>query len=213
MAIKNVIKKIPGMQGILKKRYKRRWRKNNLDNFTTIGKYLFDQSKVLIGKGTYGELNIIQFERTCGMVKIGNFCSIAPNVTFITDGEHAYNTISTYPFASKYLKKNNETLTKGDIEVGDDVWICYGSTILSGVNIGQGAIVAAGAVVTKDVAPYAIVAGVPAKVIKYRFESALIEDLLKIDYSKLSLDIILKNREALYMEFNSSEQLDWLPQK
>ena len=81
------------------------------------------------------------------------------------------------------------------------------------VSIGQGAVVAAGAVVTKDVPPYAIVGGVPAKVIKYRFEPEMIAELLKIDYRKLSKEDIEKHIDDLYTELKDPSQLDWMPKK
>ena len=84
---------------------------------------------------------------------------------------------------------------------------------MSGVHIDQGAVVAAGAVVTKDVPPYAIVGGVPAKVIKYRFEPEMIEELLKVDYSKLTNEDIEKHIDDLYMELKDPSQLDWMPKK
>ena len=84
---------------------------------------------------------------------------------------------------------------------------------MSGVHIGQGAVVAAGAVVTKDVPPYAIVGGVPAKVIKYRFEPEMIEELLKVDYSKLTKKDIEKHIDDLYTELKDPSQLDWMPKK
>lgn len=79
------------------------------------------------------------------------------------------------------------------------------------MNIGQGAVVAAGAVVTNDIPPYAIVGGVPAKVIKYRFETAIIDELLKVDYSKLTDEAIKQNIEKLYEPLTKKEQLDWMP--
>lgn len=82
------------------------------------------------------------------------------------------------------LKKEWETQAKGNIIVNDDVWIGDSALILSGVEIGQGAVIAAGAVVTEDVPPYAVVGGVPAKVIKYRFRDDVIKELVKIDYAK-----------------------------
>ena len=103
-----------------------------------------------------------------------------------------------------------ETNTKGDIIVEDDVWIGIHAIILSGVHIGRGAIIAAGAVVTNDIPPYAIVGGVPAKLIKYRFDHDLINSLLKIDYSKLTNKIILEHMNDLYKKVHSSEQLNWI---
>lgn len=206
------IRKLPGMKKILGYRFKKKWKKKNTDNFTTVGKYTFDTSKVLVGKGTYGELNVLQFETTCCKLIIGNYCSIAPEVIFMTDGEHSYKSISTYPFATRYFNKSIDTLSKGDIIIGDDVWIGYGAIIMSGVNIGQGAVIAAGSVVTKDVPPYAIVGGVPAKIIKYRFESNIVNELLKLDYNKLTKEIVEKYIDKLYEELNDVNQLAWLCQ-
>lgn len=207
------IRRLPGMKKILGYRFKKKWEKKNTDNFTTVGKYTFDTSKVLVGKGTYGELNVLQFETTCCKLIIGNYCSIAPEVIFMTDGEHSYKSISTYPFATRYFNKSIDTLSKGDIIIGDDVWIGYGAIIMSGVNIGQGAVIAAGAVVTKDVSPYAIVGGVPANVIKYRFDKNIIDELLRVDYKKISINDIEQNLNKLYCELDDIGQLQWLPRK
>ena len=106
-----------------------------------------------------------------------------------------------------------EAISKGDIIVENDVWIGYRATILSGVNIGQGAIIAAGSVVTKDVPPYAIVGGVPAKVIKYRFPPEMIGELLKVDYSQLSEEMVREHIDELYRPLKDPEQLAWMPKK
>lgn len=91
-----------------------------------------------------------------------------------------------------------EARSKGSIVIKDDVWVGANSLILSGVTIGQGAVVAAGSVVTKDVPPYAIVGGNPAKIIRYRFEEKIIKKLLKIDYSKINPDKIIPNIKYWY---------------
>lgn len=192
--------------------FKKRWRKLNLHNLTE-AMCPFGDTKVVVGKESYGELSIITFNRHSSL-KIGNFCSIASNVQFVLDADHQLNAVSTYPFKVALLKTEKmEATSKGDIIVDDDVWIGYGATIMSGVHIGQGAVVAAGAVVTKDVPPYAIVGGVPAKVIKYRFEPEMIEELLKIDYSKLTKEDIEKHIDDLYTELKDPNQLDWMPKK
>lgn len=192
-------------------RFKRRWRKANMENDICPMNH-FPVELVSVGKCSYGELNVVTFN-CCSKLKIGSYCSIAQHVRFMLDVEHPVNTISTYPYKAKCLKIGDEAFSKGDIVVDDDVWIGYGAIIMSGTHIGQGAIVAAGAVVTKDVPPYAIVGGVPAKVIKYRFTPDIINELLKIDYSQLTEEMIESHVDEFYAELNDVKQLDWLPQK
>lgn len=191
--------------------FRKRWREKNRFN-TTIAINLFDINSVVIGKNTYGGIAVLNYN-DFHKLTIGNFCSIATDVMFILDADHYTNHISTFPFKVKLLGEKQEGVSKGDIIVADDVWIGYGATIMSGVHIGQGAVVAAGAVVTKDVPPYAIVGGVPAKVIKYRFDPEMIEELLKIDYSKLTKEDIEKHIDDLYTELKDTSQLDWMPKK
>lgn len=191
---------------------KRKWHRINLHN-KTVPENIFDISKVEIGVETYGRLNIVNFGDKHHL-KIGSYVSMADGITFILDAEHLTSHISTYPFKVNITKEEtSEAIGKGDIIVEDDVWIGYGATIMSGVHIGQGAVIAAGAVVTKDIPPYAIVGGVPAKVIKYRFEPELIEELLKVDYSKLTKEEIEKHIDELYVELKDKRQLDWMPKR
>lgn len=193
-------------------KFKREWRKTNSHN-DTIPNNIFPNNTVDVGNGTYGDLNIVTFSDKCRL-HLKNYISIASNVVFLLDAGHYTNHISTYPFKVKTLKcTSSESFGKGDIIVDDDVWIGYGATILSGVHIGQGAVVAAGAVVSHDVPPYAIVGGVPAKVIKYRFEPEMIAELLKIDYGKLTKEDIEKHIDELYVKLEDKRQLDWIPKK
>ena len=103
--------------------------------------------------------------------------------------------------------------------VDDDVWIGYGVIVMSGVHIGQGAVIAAGAVVTKDVPPYAIVGGVPSKVIKYRFNQSIIGFLLTLDYEKLDTELVQSHIDELYSPIDGMELDDikevyrWFPKK
>ncbi len=194
-----------------KYRFDRAWKKANAHNHTIpVGRIPMD--KIKIGNNTYGFIDVL-FSNPEGKLIIGNYCSIAQGVKFLPSTDHALDRISTYPFKAMLLTGELEALSKGDIVVEDDVWIGYGATVLSGVHIGQGAVVAAGSVVTKDVPPYAIVGGVPAKVLKYRFAPDMIRELLKIDYAKLDQQMIQTHTDALYEELKTPEQLAWMPRK
>ncbi|MBQ8424510.1 MAG: CatB-related O-acetyltransferase [Clostridia bacterium] len=175
--------------------FRKKWRKINKHNFT-IAKIKFDTSIVSVGNFSYGKIDVHSINKKNKLL-IGNYCSIAENVKFLLGVEHPLNFVSTYPFKAFFLN-GVDAISKGDIIIKDDVWLGTNSTILSGVEIGQGAVVAAGAVVTKDVPPYAIVGGVPAKIIKYRFNEEIIEKLLKLDYSKLNSEIVKKNIDLFY---------------
>ena len=192
-------------------KFRRKWHALNAHN-GTYAACVFDETLVSIGRKTYGPLWVLTSNREARLT-IGNFCSIASNAAFILSSEHRAGNISTFPFRVKYGYADCEALSKGDIVVDDDVWIGYGATILSGVHIGQGAVVAAGAVVTKDVPPYAVVGGVPAKVIKYRFGPEMIGELLKVDYSQLSDDMVREHIDELYRPLEDPEQLAWMPKK
>lgn len=128
---------------------------------------------------------------------IGKYTSISDEVHILLGGEHRYDTISTFPFFELMNIGHKNTTTKGDVIIGNDVWIGYRVTILSGVTIGDGAVVGAGALVIKDVPPYSIVAGVPAKIIKYRFDNIRIKLLLDIKWWDWSNDKIKENIEWL----------------
>ena len=166
--------------------FRKKWRKQNAHNLTT-AKSCFNACWVSVGKGTYGELDVRHFGNPDERVVIGNYCSIGPECVFMTGGEHRYDGLSTYPFRTKLGLCVNESGTHGPIVLEDDVWLGFRATVMSGVTIGKGAVVAAGAVVTKDVPPYAIVGGVPAKIIKYRFPEAVIAEVKKMDFGALSV--------------------------
>ena len=192
--------------------FKLKWKFRNRDNFTSVVR-IFPPNTVEVGKRTYGRL-LIYNDIKERKLKLGSFCSIADDVTFLLGIDHKTMNVSTYPFKQMLVDRHEfDAISKGDIIVDDDVWIGYGSTIMSGVHIGQGAIVAAGAVVTKDVPPYAVVGGIPAKVIKYRFKQQLIEELLKVDYSALTDKMIADHVDELYTNLQDVEQLEWMPKK
>ena len=193
-------------------RHKYKWKRLNSHN-QTIPRNNFPIQSVEVGKKTYGSLFVLMSAVDTVRLKIGNYCSIASEVAFILGSDHYTNHISSFPFKVIVCGAKREAISKGDIIIDDDVWIGYGSIILSGVHIGQGAIVAAGSVVTKDVPPYAIVGGSPAKVIRYRFDEKMIEKLMKIDYAKLDEKLIKEHIDDLYMVLNNDKMLEWLPQK
>ncbi|QDZ88433.1 Vat family streptogramin A O-acetyltransferase [Priestia megaterium] len=128
---------------------------------------------------------------------IGKFCAIAPGVTFIMNGaNHRMDGISTYPFNifgegwEKHTPMLNQLPFKGDTIIGNDVWVGMDTVIMPGINIGDGAIVAAKSVITKDVEPYTIVGGNPAQKIKERFPEQIINKLLEIQWWDLNIEII-----------------------
>lgn len=202
---------------VLKYVKKRQFRKKNSHNLLSIETSFWpglDIDKIIVGKATYGRIIVEQYQNERESIKIGNFCSFAANCVLICGGNHDYSRISSYPFRSKMIAYDPaDSRTNGPIVIDDDVWIGYGAMIMSGVHIGQGAVVAAGAIVTTDVPPYAIVGGIPAKVIKYRFGEELISELMKIDFNRISEMDIKNHLGELYVELESKEQLKCLPQK
>lgn len=139
---------------------------------------------VSVGAFTYGT-PVIRVFRSQERVVIGKFCSIADNVVIFGGGEHKTDWGTTYPFnvfLPDFSGITEHPATKGDVIIGNDVWLASGCKIMSGVTIGDGAVVAANALVAKDIPPYAIVGGNPAKVIKYRFDEDLIKKFLEIKW-------------------------------
>lgn len=138
-----------------------------------------------------------------GKVEIGNFCSIARNVSFQVDA-HNYNKITTSLIYKNLFNESNtkETITSGDIIVGHDVWIGGHSIIIGNVTIGNGAVIAANSVVNKNIPPYAIVAGSPAKIIKYRFNNESIEKLQALNWWNWNIEQIHRNKILFKDEFD-----------
>ena len=143
------------------------------------------------------------FDFTGDKLIIGKFCMIASGVTFIMNGaNHLSKSISAYPFAIfgngwEDAMEGKSYPIKGDTIIGNDVWIGYNATILAGVHIGDGAIIATNATVTKDVEPYTIVGGNPAKEIRKRFTKEEIERLLKLKWWDRDIGWITNNVKKL----------------
>lgn len=154
-------------------------------------------SPISIGRYTYGieNLSIHQWGEGA-QLQIGSFCSLAKNINIFLGGNHRADWISTFPFGHIYQNElggvdiTGHPATRGDVIIGHDVWIATGATIMSGVHIGDGAIIGANAHVVKDVAPYHIIGGNPAQSIKPRFNEEIIELLLQLKWWELPIDTI-----------------------
>lgn len=177
------------------------WRKRNKHNYTTIERYC-DCSKISVGRFTYGPLHVHDFDSGITLT-IGNFCSIADDVHFYLAGNHELNRISSYPFKKNIFNGPAESLSKGSIVVEDDVWIGSRVIIMSGVRLNRGCVVAAGSIVTHDVAPYTIVGGVPAKEIKKRFNCEICKELEKIDFSRIDYREVNYYLKDLYQDLST----------
>lgn len=172
----------------------------------------FYLSNVVVGKRSYGRLDVRSFGKSAKeKLIIGNYVSIADDVKFLLGGNHQIYTFTTFPLKAIFTKKDLQidAVSKGSIIIEDEVWIGFGTIILSGVKIGKGSIIAAGSVVTKDIASYAIAGGNPAKVIKFRFNEEVCDALQNLDLSDFDETIIQENIEEFYtyLDINQIEKL------
>ncbi|MDX6719165.1 MAG: chloramphenicol O-acetyltransferase type [Solirubrobacteraceae bacterium] len=155
---------------------------------------------IVMGRESYFAPIVRKFKGDTGRVIVGNFVSIAHGVEFYSGGMHRTEWVSQYGLRAMLdlpgAYEDGFPHGRGDIHVGHDAWLAQGSVVMSGVTIGPGAVVATRSVVTKDVAPYAIVGGVPAKQIGQRFDDDQVEALLRIAWWDWPLDTI-KERVGL----------------
>lgn len=177
--------------------FRRKFRIANQQN-EVVPENIFPIASARFGRYTYGHVRFITWGSGNEQLTVGDFVSIGSNVTFMGGGNHKMDSFSTFPFNVKFFDQKVEALTKGPIIIKDDVWIGSNSLILSGITVGQGAVVAAGSVVTKDVPPYSIVGGNPARILKYRFEKEQVELLKQLDFSQLDQLWLVKNEKFLY---------------
>jgi lipopolysaccharide transport system ATP-binding protein len=157
---------------------------------------------VVIGDYTYGRPAIHRWTNKHRLV-IGRFCSISEGVKIIVDGNHRLDWVTTYPFGEllhDVAKNPDHPIGKGDMKIGNDVWIGMNATILPGVQIADGAVIGAGAVVVKDVLPYEVVGGNPAKHIAFRFSAEQILALMRIAWWDWDLDKIKREVPILQSE-------------
>lgn len=151
------------------------------------------------GIGSYG-LPEIRSWSSDNFVEVGNFCSIAEGVKILLAPEHNISYNTTYPFYS-FLQGLHHPLSKRkSVIIGNDVWIGTDALIMGGVTIGDGAVIGARSVVTKDIEPYSVVVGSPAKHIKFRFDQKIIEKFLKYKWWDLPIEEIGSIRKLLCSE-------------
>jgi len=157
-----------------------------------------------VGRHTYGHEQIsVRHWGEPAELSIGSFCSVADRVVVFLGGNHRVDWVTTYPFpefAERWPGAAGLTghpSTNGDVRIGNDVWIGSNVTIMSGVKIGDGAAIAADSTVTRDVEPYAIVGGNPARLLRHRFDPETVERLLAVAWWEWSDERIEENLELL----------------
>jgi acetyltransferase-like isoleucine patch superfamily enzyme len=177
--------------------------------------YSNGESAITVGRFTYGHEAISVSYSTAGVaLRIGSFSSIGANVRIFLGGNHRTDWITTFPFGHVHTDElggigtYGHPTSMGDVIIGNDVWLGYNSTIMSGVTIGDGAVVSANAHVVRDVAPYSMVGGNPAKEIKYRFSQEIIMLLLELKWWDLPLNEI----KLIIPKLSSSPSVDLLRQ-
>lgn len=153
-------------------------------------------SRISVGRFTYGSPQFMLWDEA-ERIQIGSFCSIADEVVIFGGGEHRTDWATTFPlriaFDDPLAGRDGHPASKGATQIGNDVWIGFRAMVLSGITIGDGVVIGAGSVVASDVPPYAIVAGNPAKVVRYRFTGDEIEKLHALRWWEWDVNKIKEN--------------------
>ena len=180
-------------------------------NRTIFLKNIVTNPQIIVGDYTYYddpediysfEKNVLYlFEFMGDKLIIGKFCQLATRTRFIMNGSnHDIEGISTYPFkvfGGAWANTKMNAVSKGDTVIGNDVWIGNSATIMQGIKIGDGAIIGTNSLVTKNVEPYTIVGGNPARFIRKRFDDETIEFLLRLRWWDWSVEKITANLEHI----------------
>ena len=185
-----------------------------IDNVSKVSKKARINSKVQVFHSTVGDYSYVGGGTNLIHTDVCKFCSIACNCV-IGMGAHTLDHISTSPIFTErengtghsWVSHNINAAQAKKVEIGNDVWIGSRAMFLDGVSVGDGAIIGAGAVVTKNVPPYAIVGGVPAKIIRYRFSEDIIKELEKTEWWNLSDDILKENIDLFQNKLVSIDKL------
>lgn len=156
---------------------------------------LYSDARLSMGRASYGQPLVATFPGDTASVRVGAFCSIGPDVILMDGGDHRVDWVSTFPFRAALdlpgAYEDGHPRSRGDIEIGNDVWVGRGAKIRSGVKVGDGAVIGAYSIVTRDVRPYAIVVGAPAREVRRRFTDEQVEALLAIAWWDWPMDRIV----------------------
>jgi acetyltransferase-like isoleucine patch superfamily enzyme len=175
-------------------------------NNSLFGKYNTIYDNVILNESRLGDFTFIASNTQISKTTIGKFCSIGPDCKIGLGKHPSKDFVSTHPIFYSILKQAQVTFAQesyynefSKVIIGNDVWLGANVIVLDGINIGDGAIIAAGSVVTRDVPPYAIVGGVPARIIRYRFEKSQIEKLLQTKWWDMDINYLKTN----FIKFHS----------
>lgn len=151
------------------------------------------QGRITWGDHSYGTPTLYTFDDDGTRLQVGRYCSIAKEVSILLGGNHPTDRGTTFPFRIMWNlggAPDGFPSSKGDITIGNDVWLGFRTTVVSGVTIGDGCIVAAGSIVTKDLPPYSICGGIPARPIRSRFAPEVVDELLALQWWSLPDDVV-----------------------